>query len=75
MNVICIDPKNLDSMIEIMDMYGDTATMLFGEDENGEDTFTSICKDHIEILTCYDNGWIRKNVYWRNGTREESYER
>ena len=72
---ITIDPSNFKSMCELMDKYGETTkTMLFGKNENGETITTSIFTDHIIVDTQQSNGWVRRNVYWRDGTREELFD-
>lgn len=74
-NTITIDPRDLDSMIEIMDKYHETKTMLPGINEDGERTYASIFEDRIVIETYQKHHWVRKNVYWRDGTREELFDR
>ena len=44
-------------------------------EDGGEDVYISIFYDKIVTATTQANGWIRKNIYWRDGTREEMYER
>lgn len=74
-NCITIDPKNFKSLCELMDKYGETLkTMLFGENEDGETTITSINPDNIVVDTQQSNGWVRRNIYWRDGTREELFD-
>lgn len=38
-----------------------------GEDENGFPTY--------KVSTSQANGWLRVNVYWKDGTVEEYFER
>ena len=72
---IIIDPSDFKSMCELMDRYGPTTTtMLFGENEDGEATYTSIFIDRIVVDTHQFNGWVRRNIYWRDGTREELFD-
>ena len=42
MGYIEIDFNNLEAMLEVMDKYHTTETMLFGKSSNGEMTTTSI---------------------------------
>lgn len=72
---INLDPANLESMIGIMDQYGDTGTMFPGENENGELVMLSVFHDKIVTATYQRNNWIRKNTYYRDGTNEETYEK
>ena len=74
-NCITIDPKNFKSLCELMDKYGETTkTMLSGKNENGETTITSIFTDHIVVDTQQSNGWVRRDVYWKDGTYEELFD-
>jgi hypothetical protein len=69
-----INPADLNSMIELMDTYGDSIMyVLCGKNENGETVFTSIYKDKIITTTLQSNGWERENTYYRDGTSEEIY--
>ena len=71
---INFDPTDLDGMLALMDEHGESKTMFPGENENGERTDISIFKDKIVCSTMQQNGWVRQNVYWRDGTREELYD-
>ncbi len=71
---IHLDPTDLNSMIKLMDQYGDSDTMFPGTNEDGESVHISIFYDKIVVVTFQTNHWIRKNVYWRDGTREELFE-
>lgn len=61
-------------MLKLMDEKGDSDTMFFGTNEDMEDTTISIFHDKIIYVTLQGNGWIRKNIYWRDGTREETFD-
>lgn len=69
-----INPDVYAAMIELMDHEKDYPTVLMGENVNGEDTFIDIERDFIEVETHQKNGWIRRNVYWRDMTIEELYD-
>ena len=71
---IYLDPTDFESMISLMDKYGDSKYPYFGENEDGEMVSISIFPDKIVTMTYQSNGWHRKNVYWRDGTREELFE-
>lgn len=73
MNTIMIDPADPQSLIDLMDKYHNTKYMLPGTNELGENTTASIFKDKIVVVTYQKNGWVRENVYWRDGTREELF--
>lgn len=75
MKQIYLDPSDQEAMNKLMDELGDSETMFPGTSEHGEDVYISIFHDKIVTSTTQDNGWIRKNIYWRDGTREELFER
>ena len=68
------DPTDLKAMCKLMDEYGDSDTMFTGTNTELEDTTISIFHDRIVYVTFQSNGWVRKNVYWRDGTREELFD-
>lgn len=72
--VFVFDPRDLSAMRRLMDLYGDTRDLKIGVNENGEDTQISISRDCIRVTTMQHNGWVRKNTYWRDGTREETFD-
>lgn len=74
-NIIHFDPYNLDGMRRLMDEHGHSNTMFPGVNEDGETTYISIFSDKIVVSTCQSNSWFRKNIYHRDGSREETYER
>lgn len=69
-----IDPYDEAGLRKLMDKYGDDPRTFMGSNERMEDTASSIFKDHISVRTFQNNGWVRRNIYWRDGTREELYE-
>ena len=71
---IQFDPTDLDGMLALMDEYGESETLFAGENEDGERTDISIFKEKIMCSTMQQNGWVRRNIYWRDGTREEFYD-
>ena len=75
MDQIRIDPSDWEGMLRIMDEHGDSKTMFPGLSEHGEMVLISVFKDRIITNTCQKNGWMRKNIYHRDGTTEELYER
>lgn len=68
------DPNDLGSMCELMDKYGGSDTMFMGVNTEFEETEISIFPDKIVYVTYQHNGWVRKNIYWRDGTREEMFD-
>lgn len=74
MENIKFDPTNLKGMRKLMEEYGDSETAKFGSNELGEDIAISIFKDKIVVVTYQSNGWVRKNIYYPDGSREEMFE-
>lgn len=70
-----VDLNDYRGCIALMDKYGDSESAFFGNNEEGEDVIISINEDNITLQTLQDNGWIRTNVLWRDGTTEELYDR
>ena len=52
--------------------FGNTVLKHFVNTEF-EETEISIFPDKIVYATYQHNGWKRENVYWRDGTREETF--
>jgi hypothetical protein len=54
---------------------------LVGKNEDGETLIISVVKDietgsdAFKVETAQDNGWMRVNIYYKDGTVEELYER
>lgn len=71
---INFDPYDLDGMRKLMNEHGDSVSPFDGMNENMEQVSISIAKERIDVVTYQHNGWTRRNVYWRDGTREELYE-
>lgn len=69
------DPSDRIGMLNLMAQYGESEEMMFGENEQGETTQISIFLDHIVLVTMQHNGWVRKNIYYRDSyDTEELYE-
>ena len=49
--------------------------MYLGTNEHGEEVCISIFDEKIVTSTLQSNGWTRKNIYYRDGSREEMYEK
>lgn len=65
--------NDIDNLREIMNEYGDIDHMIFGENQDGEDQRISIGQENIFVDTFQMNGWVRRNVFWYDGTVEEIY--
>lgn len=68
------DPSDFDSMLKLMEEKGNGDTMYVGVNADFERTTISIFQEKIICETYQHNGWVRKNIYWRDGTREELFE-
>lgn len=75
MNQIHFDPTNQEAMNALMDEHGKSKTMYPGINEHGESVYISIFEDKIVTMTLQTNRWMRKNIYYRDGSREETFER
>lgn len=69
-----VDPTDLEGLRKIMDEHGDSKFPFFGDNEQLEEVMISVAKERIDVTTYQHNGWVRRDVYWRDGTREELYE-
>lgn len=50
--------------------------LLSGKNTDGENVILQrLSRDCILLITCQDNGWLRKNYYYEDGSTEETYER
>ena len=75
MKQIHFEPTNQEDMNALMDEHGKSKTMYPGTNEQGESVYISIFEDKIVTMTSQFNGWVRKNIYYRDGSREETFER
>ena len=70
-----IDPTDFGGLVSIMDQYGGTDGIFVGHNEEGEDTLMSVSNGDITVTTFQKNGWIRKDVYFRDGVSETLFDR
>lgn len=70
---INIDPTDHKGLVALMEEYGEDGELAFGENQEGEFVTMTIEADRITTETMQKNGWLRRNVYWKDGTREELY--
>lgn len=68
-----LDPHDWGGLLDIMEEYGDIDQPFFGKDEDLQDVEISVYKDQIIKVTYQNNGWVRKDIYWRDGTVEELF--
>lgn len=71
---LMIDFSNRHQLGELMDRSEDFPYMLSASNSDGETQQISINCDNIIVNTLQNNGWVRANVYWRDGTREELFD-
>lgn len=71
------NPNNWKSIKAAYNKVEKSQTMLFGENENGEDViFDIFCENALKVDTLQSNGWTRTNIYWLDDkTVEELYKR
>ena len=72
---ITLNPNDLSSLIELMDLYGNSGYKFFGKDEEGQSITISIWPDYIVADTLQKNEWTRRNIYYRDGYREELFDK
>ena len=60
---------------EMVDKYGLIEEYRMGKDEDGDPVMVSIDDTCASIRTFQKNGWVRINVYYKDGTVEELFER
>lgn len=70
---LIIDPSDYEGMISLMERASEFPMPWSGKNDDGEETMVSIGEDNIIMETCQNNGWLRENTYWKDGTVEESY--
>ena len=64
---------DLNDVIRITELYGDSEFPFFGENQNGESITVSVFMDRIVVNTEQSNGFVRVNTYWTDGTIEEMF--
>ena len=74
-NIFNFNPDNWESMLNLMEHEADYPVPVLGEDENGDSVLFEICADRIVTRTRQKNSWLRTNVYHKDGTVEELYEK
>lgn len=70
---VVLDPNDWESMIALMNRHCEFDSAISAVNTNGEFVSISIYKDKIVSETLQHNNWVRKNVYYRDGTTEELY--
>ena len=71
---IKFDPRDHKGMLKLMKEHGNDGVMHTGTNEDGEDVSISVYNDTIIVVTYQNNGWVRKNFYYSDGSSEELFE-
>ena len=71
---IAFDSSDLEGMRKIMAQYGDTEFPFYGKNEDGESISISVFPDRIVTVTEQANGWVRKNTFYSDGSRDETFD-
>lgn len=66
-NDLSMQFKTREGRKAMIDAYGDSDSMFFGENEDGENVYLSIAHTGIVLKTEQENGWVRVNYYDENG--------
>ena len=66
--------SNINDVIRITELYGDSEFPFFGENHSGENIAVSVFRDRIVVNTEQSNGFVRVNTYWTDGTIEETFD-
>lgn len=66
--------NNINDVIRITELYGDSESSFFGENQNGERIMVSVFRDRVVVNTEQSNGFVRVNTYWIDGTIEENFD-
>ena len=71
-----INGKDYDLVYDIEELcakYSHLDHALIGETVEGETIMISINKGEVITEVYQDNGWVRKNIYYLDGSSEELY--
>lgn len=61
-----------DARRQIIQEYGDSPNMFFGENADGEKVIMSVSREKGIVLTTYQkNGWLRINYYDADGFAQD----
>lgn len=72
-NTVVFDPNDEKGIKKLIADYKNYPNSLIGKNESGEEVRVSINSDNVTTLTFQRNGWVRTNIYWKDGTKEELY--
>ena len=66
--------SDINDVIRITELYGDSEFPFFGENQSGENIAVSVFRDRIVVNTEQSNGFVRVNTYWKDGLIEEMFD-
>ena len=72
-----VDFENVQNCKELMKALGTENGMPYlgrGKESEGDQVIW-IFKDHITGQSMQDNGWVRTEILWADGTKEELYDK
>lgn len=70
-----IDFTDHERLVELMDNPKYHNDGYSSKNADGETVLVSISKEKISVRTYQDNGWMRINTYWRDGSFDETYDK
>lgn len=74
--MISVDFEQFEECKKLMKELGREHGMPFlGRNEEDESVVIWIFKDRISVQTLQKNGWLRTNILWADGTREELFDK
>lgn len=73
-DTIHFDPRNQEGLCRLMDSADGSLKLLKGINDCGEEINMMIQSDKVVVDTFQENGWIRRNTYWRDWSQEETFE-
>lgn len=69
------DPTDIEQIEWLVQNEDKFPMPLTGVNEDSETTITEITDEFVCVMTFQENGWIRRNYYYTDGTCEEFYDR
>ena len=66
-NELSMDFNTQEGRKKLIDLYADSDSMFFGENEDGEKVYLSISKSGMVLNAEQENGWVRVNYYDEEG--------
>ena len=67
------DPSDWKEMFKLMERADEFTEPAIGKNLDQEKVMISVNHDNITVETIQHNGWLRRNVYWIDGTVEELF--